>query len=140
MGDLSKDFNRSELACPDCGVCAVIPQLVSSLQALRDLAQVPIHVDSGYRCPQHNAMVGGVSSSQHQEGTAADVRIDGLNVHQMYVLACEVPAFDNGGIGLYDGGFIHVDVRGTRVRWSRIAGKYGPIEAILNADWAHDAA
>jgi len=141
MGDmLSKDFSRAELACPDCGSCLVTPDLVNALQALRDLAQVPIHVDSGYRCPAHNASVGGVSASQHTEGKAADIRIDGLNVHQMYVLACEIPAFNNGGIGLYDGGFIHVDVRGTRARWSRIAGKYGPVEAILNADWAQNSA
>ncbi len=140
MGDLSKDFSREEMKCVDCGACLVTPELVSALQALRDLTQVPIHISSAYRCPAHNASVGGVSASQHTQGKAADIRIDGLNVSQMYILACEIPEFNKGGIGLYDSGFIHVDVRGTRARWSRISGKYGPIEAILNSDWAHDAA
>ena len=140
MGYLSKDFSVKEMACPDCGQCKVTPELVNALQALRDLANVPIHVDSGYRCPERNAADHGASHSQHLLGQAADIRIDGLNEQQMYVLACEIPAFNNGGIGLYDGGFIHVDVRATRARWSRISGKYGPITAILNSDWAHDAA
>jgi len=140
MGDLSKDFSRAEMKCVDCGTCLVTPELVSALQALRDLAQVPIHVSSGYRCPAHNASVGGLSASQHTQGKAADIRLDGLSVPQMYVLACEIPAFNNGGVGLYDSGFIHVDVRGARARWSRINGKYGPIEAILNSDWAHESA
>lgn len=45
---------------------------VNVLQPLRDLLHDAIHVDSGYRSPQVNAAVGGVPSSQHLEGKAAD--------------------------------------------------------------------
>ena len=33
----------------------------------------PIRVNSGYRCPTLNKAVGGVSTSQHQKGEAADL-------------------------------------------------------------------
>jgi hypothetical protein len=42
----------------------------------------------------------------------------------MYELALEVPQFAGGGIGVYDGNFLHVDVRDRRARWDRVSGKY----------------
>ena len=33
----------------------------------------PIYVNSGYRCPELNKAVGGVSTSQHQKGEAVDI-------------------------------------------------------------------
>ena len=42
------------------------------LQPLRDLLHDAIHIDSGFRAPQVNAAVGGVSNSQHLSGMAAD--------------------------------------------------------------------
>lgn len=33
----------------------------------------PIHVSSGYRCPELNKKVGGVPNSQHMKGEAADL-------------------------------------------------------------------
>lgn len=36
---------------------------------------LPIKVNSGYRCPLLNQMVGGVSTSQHLKGEAADITI-----------------------------------------------------------------
>lgn len=42
------------------------------LEPLRALLGVPIHVDSGYRSPLVNAAVGGVITSAHCDGRAAD--------------------------------------------------------------------
>jgi hypothetical protein len=42
----------------------------------------------------------------------------------MFELALEVRQFAEGGIGVYDGGFLHVDVRDHRARWARVSGKY----------------
>lgn len=42
------------------------------LEAVRTRLGVPIHVDSGYRCPALNAAVGGQPNSQHMTGHAAD--------------------------------------------------------------------
>lgn len=43
------------------------------LEPARDKLGVPIIVTSGYRCPRLNAAVGGVKSSQHLMGQAADL-------------------------------------------------------------------
>ena len=100
-------------------------------EALRALGAEPILVDDGYRCPEHNAAVGGVNDSQHTEGKAADIRIEGLTLQQMYDRAKSIPAFLNGGIGVYDGGFIHVDIRNGKARWSRVRGVYLGIDQLV---------
>lgn len=131
MGDLSEHFSTKELACHDCGKCEVTPELIAALEALRALGPEPILVDDAYRCPEHNAEVGGVSASQHILGKAADIRIQGLNLQQMYDRAKSIPAFAQGGIGVYQEGFIHVDVRSGIARWSRVRGVYLGINLLV---------
>jgi len=46
------------------------------LQPLRDAWGKPLKINSGYRCPELNRIVGGVETSQHQKGEAADVACD----------------------------------------------------------------
>lgn len=43
------------------------------LDPAREALGKPITVNSGFRCPLHNAAVGGVPNSQHLRGEAADV-------------------------------------------------------------------
>jgi hypothetical protein len=47
-----------------------------------------------------------------------------MSLQQMYDLASDVPQFAQGGIGVYDTNFLHVDVRDHRARWARVRGKY----------------
>ena len=59
-----------------------IKSLVDSvLQPLRDAWGKPLAINSGYRCKELNAAVGGVSTSQHTKGEAADVCPFGRNGH-----------------------------------------------------------
>lgn len=46
------------------------------LQPLRTAWGKPLVVNSGYRCPELNKAVGGVPTSQHVKGEAADVACD----------------------------------------------------------------
>lgn len=43
------------------------------LQPLRDIWGGPLFINSGYRCTELNEKVGGVPTSQHTKGQAADV-------------------------------------------------------------------
>lgn len=43
------------------------------LDPVREAWGKPIRVNSGYRCPQLNKVVGGVANSQHLKGEAADI-------------------------------------------------------------------
>ena len=135
MGDLSRNFSRSEFACRCCGKADIDPRLVDALQELRDLANAPIRVTSGYRCPEHNRAVGGAKQSRHLRRHAADIVIKSLSVTVMYELAEQVAAFRNGGIGVYpEQGFIHVDIREGRTRWGHLDGKYVSFEEAMKTN------
>ena len=135
MGDLSRNFSRSEFACRCCGKADIDPRLVDALQELRDLANAPIRVTSGYRCPEHNRVVGGAKQSRHLRGHAADIVIKSLSVAGMYELAEQVAAFRNGGIGVYpEQGFVHVDIREVRTRWGHLGGKYVSFEEAMKTN------
>ena len=45
------------------------------LDPIREAWGDPITVNSGYRCPVLNKAVGGVPTSQHQKGEAADITV-----------------------------------------------------------------
>lgn len=131
MGDLSPHFSTSEMECRDCKRCEISSALLAALEELRALGPEGIVVDDAYRCPDHNAEVGGVNDSTHMEGIAADVRIEGLTLQQQYDRAKSISAFANGGIGVYDTGFIHVDVRKTKARWARVRGVYLGLQELV---------
>ncbi len=131
MGDLSAHFSKSEFACHCCGQMKIDNALIVALEQLRALAGKPIVVHDGYRCPAHNLEAGGVSDSEHTRGMAADISIPGLALQQMYELALQVPTFFNGGIGAYDGSFLHVDVRMHSARWARVRGQYVGIKSLV---------
>lgn len=128
---LSPHFTKQEMACHHCGRLVVRPQLLAGLETLRLRAGAPVIVQDGYRCPEHNLEVGGVPDSQHCLGQAADVNICGSSLQEMFDFAVSVPEFRDGGIGVYDGGFIHVDVRATAARWARVKGQYVGIEQLV---------
>jgi hypothetical protein len=131
LGDLSAHFSKSELACHCCGELKIETALIDALEQLRALAGKPIVVHDGYRCPAHNQEVGGVSDSEHTRGMAADVSVPGLRLQQMYELALQVPAFFKGGIGAYDGSFLHLDIRPHSARWARVRGQYVGIQHLV---------
>ena len=117
---LSKNFTTDELACRCCGKCNVDKLLISRLQLVRDIVGVPIYINSGYRCEAHNKAVGGSPNSQHVQGRAADIRIKGFSVEQMYKLCKNFFP----GIGIYpEQNFIHVDVRDKPATWVYLKSK-----------------
>ena len=111
-GMLSEHFAESEFTCKHCGKGAekISPRLIELLEQLRyNIGGYPLHINSGYRCPTHNANVGGVPNSQHVQGTAADIACPPqLSFGQFKWYVDQLP-FD--GIGIYEPDFIHVDVR-----------------------------
>ncbi len=87
MGTITKDFSYKEFeASPTAerkGICNVITTAAvrdavkelteKVLQPLRDIVGRPLRINSGYRCPELNRAVGGVPTSQHVKGEAADI-------------------------------------------------------------------
>lgn len=82
------------------------------LQPLRSLYGKPMHINSGYRCKELNEAVGGVESSYHRQGLAADVRCENPKA----LLSCLLSSglmFDQAI--LYPT-FLHLSYRPTRSR------------------------
>jgi len=118
MGDLSKNFSRSEFVCKcGCGFDTPSTELVLVLEKLRTELGKPIGItfNGGCRCATHNKSVGGVAKSQHILGTAADIKVAGLSPHIVSIAANKVLE-SGGGIGVYNT-FTHIDVRPIRARW-----------------------
>ena len=57
---------------PTPEIAAHLTQTAMGLEKVRALLGQPMHIDSGYRCPDLNKAVGGASNSAHMEGFAAD--------------------------------------------------------------------
>lgn len=63
---------------PSFEVVEHLDELVEKfLDPLRAAYGMPIKVSSGYRCPELNRAVGGVTTSVHQIGYAADLQVGG---------------------------------------------------------------
>jgi len=110
MGDLSKNFDRSEFACKcGCGFDTVDHETLGVLQDLRDWFKRKIKITSGCRCEEYNKKVGGADKSKHKEGRAADIQVDGIDPHEIYeYLNRKYPK--KYGLGKYKT-FTHVDTR-----------------------------
>lgn len=60
---------------PSTAVKALRALVDNVLDPLREAWGGPIMVNSGYRCPELNKIVGGTPNSQHQRGEAADITV-----------------------------------------------------------------
>jgi len=104
---LTVHFEVDEFRCPCCGVAIVTRPLLRQLELLREKVGEPIRVTSGYRCPKHNAEVGGSETSLHMAGCAVDIVVDGMDMRKLARLAGEC-WFE--GILVYED-HVHLDTR-----------------------------
>ncbi len=66
-------FRPEEFKCPCCGQGSPALMLVLWLDLFRAAWGTPVKINSGFRCPAHNAEVGGAAKSRHLLGCAADI-------------------------------------------------------------------
>ena len=77
----------------DMNVLSNLCRLANFLQTIRNELHLPIIVNSAYRSPEVNAKVGGVASSYHTKGLAADIRSSDMDkllaVLHSHLLECD---------------------------------------------------
>ena len=71
---------------PSAEIISKLTELIKYvLQPIREAYKRPIYVSSGYRCPKLNKAVGGVPTSQHVKGEAADIYVKNDN-KQLFIV------------------------------------------------------
>ena len=81
--NLSEHFSLAELTKTNVKIKNVpneaqvenLKRLCGWLEMLRERAEGPIIINSGYRSPQLNKKIGGVANSNHTTGCASDIRV-----------------------------------------------------------------
>lgn len=121
-------FKEREFACK-CGKCEGLPagcppdELIDLLIKVREHFKAPVTINSGYRCPTHNAKVGGAASSRHTKGDAADFVVKGVPTKEVYKFVESLPEVERCGLAIKHNaesefkGFVHLDTRGKKARW-----------------------
>jgi uncharacterized protein YcbK (DUF882 family) len=110
-----RDWRTGETRVMDPGLYDTLHNINQALETRR-----PFQIISGYRSPKTNAMLhakssGVASNSQHTQGKAIDVRLEGVELSRLHKAAL---ATQTGGVGYYPvSNFVHVDTARVR-RWS----------------------
>ena len=108
----SPHFAMEEYRC-DCTCycdgwpCAMRPELLEKIEALRCSYERPVIITSGVRCEARNEEVGGVSWSFHKRGCAADLYCPGIGVGDLAQTAKELGL---NVLPYYGSGYIHVEI------------------------------
>jgi len=104
-----KFFTEKELQCKCCGVDNTTDLFKKKLDFLREVYGKPMKVNCAYRCPKHNAEVGGVKNSQHLLGIACDIK----DISKKF----RDTAFELGWtVGEYKT-FTHIDLRKEQIKF-----------------------
>tara|TARA_R110002167_G_scaffold106599_6_gene273241 strand:- start:4153 stop:4545 length:393 start_codon:yes stop_codon:yes gene_type:complete len=121
---LTKNFYLDEFTCRDESniskeILFNIIALAKEMQEIRNVLDVSITVNSGYRSPMYNKSIGGASRSQHLLGKACDFTAKGLTPYEVAETLeslMQGGLIINGGLGEYDT-FTHYDIRNKPARW-----------------------
>ena len=125
---LTNNFSKSEFDCKSgeempLEVLENVKLLAIQLQKIREYVGKPIRINSAYRSEAHNEAIGGVKTSQHILGKAADITIDTFTPDEVVsiienMLTNEMlGGFYIGGLGSYNT-FTHIDIRDKKARWN----------------------
>lgn len=96
-----------------CGKCdggVMDNAFVKQLEKARIIANTPFVITSGFRCLAHNKAVGGVATSTHLEGRAADIAFKDSKQAFLILKALVEAGFTSIGYNSKKR-FIHVDNR-----------------------------
>lgn len=103
-----KHFKLKEFDSPDAPGSGIKMNrdFLAKLDFARHDADIPFIITSGYRTKEHNELVGGVDSSAHTKGYAADISCRDSRSRYIIISSLQKAGFNRIGIAST---FIHVD-------------------------------
>ena len=117
MANNTTHFKVQEFACKcGCGKDDIDQRVIDMAEVIRMALGVPVKVNSGCRCDNHNKKVGGVKNSKHTKGLAADLSCE-LGAVKMFDTVKKLHS--EGKLPQLDyciryKSFIHIDCGGKR--------------------------
>lgn len=119
----TKNFWAREIHCQGVGCCTesvISKRIIELAQEIRDDLGEPLTIatsgGSGYRCPTHNAAVGGAGTSLHMTGNAVDIhykdpaKLKAVVMKHLkdgevglYPWGCHVGCWDRGYVSQFNG-------------------------------------
>ena len=79
LGEMTKSSSHPEVYnIPSHEAIANLKRVCGWLEVLRERSGGPVRINSGYRSPQLNKKIGGVPTSNHLTGCAADIRVENM--------------------------------------------------------------
>lgn len=109
-------FDNTIFACPHCGAMQMDAKFISQLTTVQFGMQEDLIITSGYRCPTHNAAIGGAPDSRHILGLAVDIAMDNGPKRWLLIKLAMMNGMNGIGIGRT---FVHLDGRpeSQRTTW-----------------------
>lgn len=109
---MSKYFAPSEFrACtPSCSIEQMDPRFLAQLDQVREVAGIPMVLNSAYRSPEWELKHGRAGSSAHCQGRAVDVRCNSYRNRFRIVRAALACGIRRIGIGK---SYVHLDASTT---------------------------
>jgi hypothetical protein len=100
---ITKNFNSSEIACPDCGDTNIRLITMEKAQWVRDELGVPLYVPlgGGKRCLSYHLSECGDYPSAHTSGEAIDLYMQPYSIYNMFKIARLMREAGFLRIGLY---------------------------------------
>lgn len=112
MGNLSEHFNKKDFACK-CGHCnsklKISLTIVGVLELVGSHFKKKVQVVHGFKCPEALDPQS-VNKSYHAIGKAADFKVDGVPLEDVFKFVNTLPELT--GVGFYPKEqFVHIDTR-----------------------------
>jgi uncharacterized protein YcbK (DUF882 family) len=108
---MKRDFDSRE---KDCGACSsnlrISMGLVGIIEAIRSYVNKRVDIVTGYYCPDCRDRQFGVKRNHHHMGIAADIKVEGMDSIDLFLLAETYSEIKGLGLNLIDG-HVHIDTR-----------------------------
>lgn len=115
---ITQHFKYSEFFCrgeePPQIYYDNIVKVATELEKLREIVKRPIRINSGWRSPEVNKLLGGAKNSQHLTGKACDIKVSLFNNKNVPLYACRYTGFNGIGVGVT---YTHLDTRDNFTIW-----------------------
>lgn len=115
---LSPHFSSKEFDCKcrnaTCQDYQLDRKLIDVLEQVREHFNTAVMVTSGYRCPAHNAQIGGAKASFHMLGKAVDFVVKNKTITEVFEYLDQLYP---QSLGLIDErSWVHLDTRNGKYR------------------------